>query len=88
MNGVVNGAGMPEPARGTERRTSLGSERRPQSQVIEDAPDDSRILDQRKKRGESVWGRPVDIEVMPDGSLLVSDDHAGAIYRIAYRGTR
>src|SRR6267378_1698053 len=35
---------------------------------------------------ESVWGRPVDLEVMPDGSLLVSDDHAGAIYRIAYRG--
>ena len=39
-----------------------------------------------EKRGESVWGRPVDLEVMPDGSLLVSDDHAGAIYRIAYRG--
>ena len=37
-------------------------------------------------QGESVWGRPVDIEVMPDGSLLVSDDYAGAIYRIAYRG--
>ncbi len=37
-------------------------------------------------QGESVWGRPVDLEVMPDGSLLVSDDHAGAIYRIAYRG--
>jgi glucose/arabinose dehydrogenase len=35
-------------------------------------------------QGESVWGRPVDIEVMPDGSLLVSDDHAGVIYRIAY----
>jgi glucose/arabinose dehydrogenase len=34
---------------------------------------------------ESVWGRPVDLEVMPDGSLLVSDDYAGAIYRIAYR---
>ena len=33
-----------------------------------------------------VWGRPVDIEVMPDGSLLVSDDHSGAIYRISYRG--
>lgn len=33
----------------------------------------------------SVWGRPVDIEHMPDGSLLVSDDYAGAIYRIAYR---
>lgn len=34
---------------------------------------------------ERVWGRPVDVEVMPDGSLLVSDDYAGAIYRISYR---
>lgn len=34
---------------------------------------------------DSVWGRPVDLEVMPDGSLLVSDDYAGVIYRIAYR---
>jgi glucose/arabinose dehydrogenase len=33
---------------------------------------------------ESAWGRPVDVEVMRDGSLLVSDDHAGAIYRITY----
>jgi hypothetical protein len=37
-------------------------------------------------QGESAWGRPVDLEIMPDGSLLVSDDSAGAIYRIAYRG--
>jgi glucose/arabinose dehydrogenase len=37
-------------------------------------------------QGESAWGRPVDIELMPDGSLLVSDDGAGAIYRIAYTG--
>ena len=35
----------------------------------------------------SVWGRPVDVQVMPDGSLLVSDDFAGAIYRIKYNGT-
>ena len=35
-------------------------------------------------QNESAWGRPVDIEVMPDGSLLVSDDSAGAIYRIGY----
>jgi len=35
---------------------------------------------------DSVWGRPVDLEVMPDGSLLVSDDLAGVIYRIAYKG--
>jgi glucose/arabinose dehydrogenase len=31
-------------------------------------------------------GRPVDFLVMKDGSLLVSDDHAGAIYRISYSG--
>jgi glucose/arabinose dehydrogenase len=29
-------------------------------------------------------GRPVDVEQMRDGSLLVSDDLAGAVYRIAY----
>lgn len=29
-------------------------------------------------------GRPVDVEVLTDGSLLVSDDFAGAIYRISY----
>lgn len=34
--------------------------------------------------GGKVWGRPVDVEVMPDGSMLVSDDHAGVIYRIVY----
>jgi glucose/arabinose dehydrogenase len=33
---------------------------------------------------EKALGRPVDILVMPDGSMLVSDDEAGAIYRITY----
>ena len=32
--------------------------------------------------GNSAWGRPVDVEVMKDGSLLVSDDKNGVIYRI------
>ncbi len=32
------------------------------------------------------WGRPVDVQVMPDGALLVSDDMAGVIYRISYFG--
>ncbi len=32
----------------------------------------------------SYRGRPVDVAVMKDGSLLVSDDYAGAIYRISY----
>jgi glucose/arabinose dehydrogenase len=35
---------------------------------------------------EEVWGRPVDLEHLPDGSLLVSDDFANAIYRISYSG--
>jgi glucose/arabinose dehydrogenase len=37
-------------------------------------------------QGEEDWGRPVDVLVMPDGSLLVSDDKNDAIYRITYSG--
>ena len=36
---------------------------------------------------QSVWGRPVDVLFHPDGSLLVSDDYANAVYRIAYSAT-
>jgi glucose/arabinose dehydrogenase len=36
-------------------------------------------------QGSQAWGRPVDVLVMPDGALLVSDDKAGAIYRISYK---
>jgi len=36
-----------------------------------------------KKTG-TYKGRPVDIAILKDGSLLVSDDYAGAIYRISY----
>ena len=35
-------------------------------------------------QGEDAWGRPSDLLVMPDGSLLVSDDLVGAVYRISY----
>ena len=38
-----------------------------------------------KKTG-TYHGRPVDVAVMKDGSMLVSDDYAGAIYRISYNG--
>ena len=34
---------------------------------------------------DKVSGRPVDLLVMPDGSMLVSDDKAGKVYRISYR---
>ena len=33
-------------------------------------------------------GRPVDVQVMKDGSLLVSDDYAGAVYRVTYGAER
>ncbi|MCY4171735.1 MAG: sorbosone dehydrogenase family protein [Bacteroidetes bacterium] len=35
-------------------------------------------------QGQDHWGRPVDIETLPDGSILVSDDYANTIYRITY----
>lgn len=36
-------------------------------------------------KGNSAWGRPVDLLELKDGSLLVSDDFAGKIYRISYK---
>lgn len=35
---------------------------------------------------DQAWGRPVDIEFMSDGSMLISDDFADVIYRITYKG--
>ncbi len=35
--------------------------------------------------GENFWGRVADVQVMRDGSLLVSDDWNGAIYRITHK---
>jgi len=45
---------------------------------------DQQIFAEGWLQGDSVSGRPVDVETLPDGSMLVSDDHAGAIYRISY----
>lgn len=36
-------------------------------------------------RDEKAWGRPADVQMLPDGSLLISDDLAGAVYRLTYR---
>ena len=33
---------------------------------------------------ERAWGRPVDLLVMPDGALLISDDTASAVYRVTF----
>jgi glucose/arabinose dehydrogenase len=35
---------------------------------------------------QKVWGRPVDVLMLADGSMLVSDDYANVIYRISYKG--
>lgn len=37
-------------------------------------------------QGQAVSGRPVDLLILDDGSMLVSDDYAGKIYRISYEG--
>ena len=34
--------------------------------------------------GQVNWGRPVDVLNMPDGSVLISDDLAGVIYRVTF----
>ncbi|MEM7098078.1 MAG: PQQ-dependent sugar dehydrogenase [Pseudomonadota bacterium] len=36
--------------------------------------------------GQSPWGRPNDVLVAPDGTLLISDDAKGLIYRVSYAG--
>jgi len=37
------------------------------------------------EQDEKAWGRPVDVQPLPDGSVLVSDDLAGAVYRVTYQ---
>ena len=34
--------------------------------------------------GQKITGRPADIQIAPDGSMLIADDQAGAIYQITY----
>jgi glucose/arabinose dehydrogenase len=38
------------------------------------------------EQNDTFWGRPVDVQVLPDGSLLVSDEQNGAIYRVSSTG--
>lgn len=43
------------------------------------------FIDGWLNNGEA-WGRPVDVLFLKDGSLLISDDHANAVYRVTYQG--
>lgn len=52
--------------------------------VVNGQPTDYRVFCQGWLQGSRAWGRPVDVLVMADGSLLVSDDERGCVYRITY----
>ena len=39
------------------------------------------------RSSDSAWGRPVDVELLPDGSVLISDDGKNAVYRLAWHTT-
>ncbi|MGH7859222.1 MAG: PQQ-dependent sugar dehydrogenase [Candidatus Binatia bacterium] len=54
--------------------------------VERDRASDYRVFAEGWLGEEGAWGRPADVLVMPDGSLLVSDDQANAVYRITYEG--
>lgn len=43
------------------------------------------FIDGWLNNGEA-WGRPVDVLFLKDGSMLISDDHANAVYRVTYKG--
>jgi glucose/arabinose dehydrogenase len=51
------------------------------------APQDPQIFAQGWLQNiRDVSGRPEDVQFLPDGSMLVSDDYAGVIYKISYQG--
>ena len=37
--------------------------------------------------GSTAWGRPADLLMLPDGSLLIADDLGNAVYRLTYTGS-
>ncbi len=43
---------------------------------------------QDEKADPPMWGRPVDVLLMKDGAMLVSDDYNGVIYRVSYAGKK
>jgi glucose/arabinose dehydrogenase len=53
-----------------------------------DRPDSYEVFAEGWLQGLTAWGRPVDVQVIEDGSMLVSDDRTGTIYRIWYGKSR
>jgi glucose/arabinose dehydrogenase len=61
--------------------------RLPTVKVENDTAVDHEIFAEGWLQNGTAWGRPVDVQPLADGSLLVSDDLTGAIYRITYSAT-
>jgi glucose/arabinose dehydrogenase len=57
------------------------------TKVVKSEPFLSGFL-QDEKADPPMWGRPVDVLVYKDGSLLVSDDYNGILYRVSYAGKK
>ncbi|HEX4325424.1 MAG TPA: PQQ-dependent sugar dehydrogenase [Burkholderiales bacterium] len=55
----------------------------PKGQVVKAEPFLEGFLTD-EKADPPMWGRPVDVQQMKDGSLLVSDDYNGVVYRVSY----
>ncbi|GCE82432.1 PQQ-dependent sugar dehydrogenase [Komagataeibacter diospyri] len=50
----------------------------------ENRPQPPTVLVSGFRQGQRAWGRPADVLPLPDGSMLISDDLSGAIYRLTY----
>ena len=71
---------------GSWNRTSPSGYRVTTAKIVDNKVESVSVFAEGWLEGGAAWGRPVDIEFLPDGSMLVSDDAAGAIYRITYTG--
>ncbi|MDF9392902.1 MULTISPECIES: PQQ-dependent sugar dehydrogenase [Methylococcus] len=88
----LKGAGLPQDYRGAALVALHGSWNRSKKQGYEVVSlhfgADGRIAERPFMSGfnidEDVIGRPVDVAEGPDGAIYVSDDYAGAIYRVRY----
>ncbi|MGI2324718.1 MULTISPECIES: PQQ-dependent sugar dehydrogenase [unclassified Methylococcus] len=89
----LKGGGLPQDYRGAALVALHGSWNRSKKQGYEVVSlhfgADGRIAERPFMTGfnidEDVIGRPVDVAEGPDGAIYVSDDYAGAIYRVLYR---
>ena len=69
---------------GSDDRAQPGGYRVLHVHFDEDRPVSTRVFAEGWLQSDGPWGRPVDIKELGDGSLLISDNIAGVIYRVTY----